>query len=235
MKKEEEDARLLDEQEEQLSSPVPPKQTHRPADVQSSHSPRDQRGCLDSCSGAPRGHTPGNNHRRKVGSCRECGRRSRVDGGCSLVRRVSLRSPAWQAALAHAVTIHHHWTSQGHADPLSALRRNSASVGGRPRTTCPRRFGGSRTPATCRSPTSCRRPEHTGSCEAQRKGLAKHWQCHECVQKVEDKPRENEDLKKVGGGFAKAERVLTGDSVEIAQGENSSWMRWLPPQESPWT
>ena len=67
MKKEEEDARLLDEQEEQLSSPVPPKQTHRPADVQSSHSPRDQRGCLDSCSGAPRGHTPGNNHSRKGG------------------------------------------------------------------------------------------------------------------------------------------------------------------------
>ena len=34
-------------------------------------------------------------------------------------------------------------------------------------------------------------------CEAKREKWAKHWQCHESVQKVEDKPLENEELKRL--------------------------------------
>ena len=34
-------------------------------------------------------------------------------------------------------------------------------------------------------------------CEAKRKEWAKHWQCFESVQNAEDKPWENEDLKKL--------------------------------------
>ena len=35
-------------------------------------------------------------------------------------------------------------------------------------------------------------------CEAKRKEWAKHWQCDESVQNVEDKPWKNEELKKDG-------------------------------------
>ena len=52
------------------------KQTDRAGDVQSSHGPGDQRGRPGSRSQAPRGHEPGSNHSRMVGSCRESGRRS---------------------------------------------------------------------------------------------------------------------------------------------------------------
>ena len=34
-------------------------------------------------------------------------------------------------------------------------------------------------------------------CEAKREAWAKHWQCDESVQNVEDKPRENEELKRL--------------------------------------
>ena len=39
-------------------------------------------------------------------------------------------------------------------------------------------------------------------CEAKRKEWAKHWQCDESVQKVEDNPLGNEELKST----AKAEK-----------------------------
>ena len=45
------------------------------------------------------------------------------------------------------------------------------------------------------------------SCEAQRKEWVKHWHRNESVQNVEAKSWKTEDLKKVGGGFAKVERV----------------------------
>ena len=38
-----------------------------------------------------------------------------------------------------------------------------------------------------------------GRCEAKRKEWAKHRQCYERVQNVEDKPLKNEDLKKLFG------------------------------------
>ena len=34
-------------------------------------------------------------------------------------------------------------------------------------------------------------------CEAKRKEWAKHWQCNENVQKVEDNPWKNEELKRL--------------------------------------
>ena len=56
-------------------------------------------------------------------------------------------------------------------------------------------------------------------CEAKRKAWAKHRQCDESVQNLEDKPWKYEELKK-----------LVEKSFEIAQGENRSRMRWLPTQ-----
>ena len=47
---------------------------------------------------------------------------------------------------------------------------------------------------------------------------------------LEDKPWKNEELKEIGGSFAKAERVRSGKSVEVVHGENKSRMRWLPPK-----
>ena len=43
-------------------------------------------------------------------------------------------------------------------------------------------------------------------CEAIWKDWAKHWQCDVSVQNVEDKPWENEELKKLGGSLTKSER-----------------------------
>ena len=37
-----------------------------------------------------------------------------------------------------------------------------------------------------------------------RKECAKHWQCDEEVQNVEEKPWKNEELRKVGGSTSKA-------------------------------
>ena len=54
------------------------------------------------------------------------------------------------------------------------------------------------------------------------------------AQNMEDKPWKNEELKKIGGGPAKAKRERSGEGVEIVQGENRSGMRRLPPKKSPW-
>ena len=51
-------------------------------------------------------------------------------------------------------------------------------------------------------------------CEAKREEWAKHWQCDEELQNVEEKPWKNEELRKGGGSTAKAERVSVGRSVE---------------------
>ena len=60
-------------------------------------------------------------------------------------------------------------------------------------------------------------------CEAKRKDWAKHWQCGEGVQKVEDKYWKK-GIEEIGGSTAKAERESLGRSVEIAQGKDRSGM-----------
>ena len=67
-------------------------------------------------------------------------------------------------------------------------------------------------------------------CEAKSKEWAKHWQCDESVQNLEDKPWKNEELKQIRGSLAQAERVRMEKSFEIVQGENRSRMRWPSPK-----
>ena len=72
-----------------------------------------------------------------------------------------------------------------------------------------------------------------GGCEAKREEWAKHWQCCESVQNMEDKPWENEELKELEEGIAKAQRVRVGESIGFLQGKNRRRLRWLPPKSFP--
>ena len=74
-----------------------------------------------------------------------------------------------------------------------------------------------------------RRCKVVGPLRSKRKEWAKHWQCDESVQNMEDKLGKHEDLKKIRGSVTKANRVRTGKSVGIVQRENRSRMRWRPP------
>ena len=62
-------------------------------------------------------------------------------------------------------------------------------------------------------------------CEAKRKEWAKHWQCGERVQNMEDKPQKHEELKKLEEALPR---------LRFVQGKNRSRLRWLPPQKFPW-
>ena len=44
-------------------------------------------------------------------------------------------------------------------------------------------------------------------CETNRDEWAKHWQCDESVQKVEDKPWKNEEIEEIGRRTAKVKRA----------------------------
>ena len=46
-------------------------------------------------------------------------------------------------------------------------------------------------------------------CEAEVKEWAKHWQCNESVQSVEDKPWENEELRKLEEALPRLKGVGT--------------------------
>ena len=65
-------------------------------------------------------------------------------------------------------------------------------------------------------------------CEAMWKEWAKHRQCEESVQTLEDKPWENEELKKLEEALPRLKERWR-KSVKIVQGENRNWMRWFPP------
>ena len=67
-------------------------------------------------------------------------------------------------------------------------------------------------------------------CEARRKERAKHWQCYESVQKLEDKPWKNEDLKNSEEALPRLKECDFGEGFKIVQGENKSRMRRLPPK-----
>ena len=58
------------------------------------------------------------------------------------VEKVSLLFTERQAALAHAVSDHHHPTSQGNVDPLQLYAKTWQFASFRSQTTCPRRVGG---------------------------------------------------------------------------------------------
>ena len=68
-------------------------------------------------------------------------------------------------------------------------------------------------------------------CEAKMKECAKHWQCDESVQEVEDKPCKHDIVRNI----AKLERVCLGESVEILQGKDRSGMQRLSTRKSHWT
>ena len=72
-------------------------------------------------------------------------------------------------------------------------------------------------------------------CEAKRKEWAKHWQCDESVQNLEDKPWENEELKKLEEAFPRLKECDLEKASRLYKAENRSRMRWLPPNKSPWT
>ena len=46
------------------------------------------------------------------------------------------------------------------------------------------------------------------SCEAKRNEWAKHWQCDENLQKVEDKPWKNEELKRLEEALPRLKEFL---------------------------
>ena len=85
-------------------------------------------------------------------------------------------------------------------------------------------------------------------CEAKRKERAKHWQCDESVQNMEDKPWTNEELKKLEEALPrleecdleKASRLLQGKDRSGMRGKKreekscSSWRRWsrVAPQQA---
>ena len=68
--------------------------------------------------------------------------------------------------------------------------------------------------------------------EAKMKEWAKHWQCDESVPNVEDKPWQNEDLKKLEEALPRLEECDLEKCFETVQGEDRSGMRRLPPQSS---
>ena len=68
-------------------------------------------------------------------------------------------------------------------------------------------------------------------CAAKRKEWAKHWQCNESVQNMEDKPWKNEELKKLEEA-SPTPKVRSGKSVETLQVKGRSGMRRIPPISS---
>ena len=75
------------------------------------------------------------------------------------VEKVSLLFTEWQAALAHAVSVHHHPTSQGNVDPLQLYAKTWQFASCRSQTTCPRKSRRRSNPTTCHSPTGWERSD----------------------------------------------------------------------------
>ena len=69
-------------------------------------------------------------------------------------------------------------------------------------------------------------------CEAKREELAKHWQCEESVQNVEDKPWKNEELKKLEEALPRLKEGDLEKNIWIAQSKCSSGVRRIPPESS---
>ena len=59
-------------------------------------------------------------------------------------------------------------------------------------------------------------------CEAKRKEWARHWQCDEEVQNVEDKPWKNEELRRLEEALPRLNECHLEKSVEIEKDENRS-------------
>ena len=70
-------------------------------------------------------------------------------------------------------------------------------------------------------------------CEAKRKEWAKHWQCDESVQNVEDKPWKNEELKKLEEALPRLKEVwIWKRHLRTVQCKNRSGMRRIPSESS---
>ena len=69
-------------------------------------------------------------------------------------------------------------------------------------------------------------------CEAKRKEWAKHWQCDESVQNVEDKPWTNEELKILEEALPRLKECDLEKSIWIVQSKNRSGMRRILPESS---
>ena len=66
-------------------------------------------------------------------------------------------------------------------------------------------------------------------CEAKRKEWAKHWQCDESVQNVEDKPWKNEELKKL------EEALPMLHECDLEKASRQEWDATDSTRKFPWT
>ena len=62
-----------------------------------------------------------------------------------------------------------------------------------------------------------------GRCETKREEWAKHWQCDESEQKVEDKPWEMRKLKRLEEALPRLTECDFKKSVEALQGKRQEW------------
>ena len=67
-------------------------------------------------------------------------------------------------------------------------------------------------------------------CEAKRKYWAKHWQCDEDVQNLEDKSWENEELKKSEEALPRLQVCELGKVSKLYTAKTGIGWGWLPPQ-----
>ena len=67
-------------------------------------------------------------------------------------------------------------------------------------------------------------------CEAKWKEWAKHWQCDESVQNMEDKPWNNEELKKLVEALPRLKECDLEKESRFYKAKDKSGMRRLPPE-----
>ena len=79
-------------------------------------------------------------------------------------------------------------------------------------------------------------------CEAKRKGWAKHWQCDESVQNMEDKPWKKEELRKLEEALPRLKDCeletyrdcMAKTGVGCDGFQKSTWMRQRKREEKQW-
>ena len=73
-------------------------------------------------------------------------------------------------------------------------------------------------------------------CEAKEKEWAKHWQCDEGAQNMDDKPWKNEELKKLEEALPSLKECDLEKASRLKKGQNRSGIRSMAStQKSQWT
>ena len=72
-------------------------------------------------------------------------------------------------------------------------------------------------------------------CEAKRKEWAKHWQCDESVQNVEDKPWKNEELKKLEEASPRLKECDLEKASGLYKAKKQKWDAMDSTPTFPWT